>query len=248
MCPVTGVRLFGNSAVRQFWNGRTVERSNGRTVVFTGIIESMGTVRELVRRRSGARAHIGAGAMAKTLQIGESIAVDGACLTVTGVKADGFTCDLSPETLSRTTLGALRAGMRVNLERPLRLGDRLGGHLVTGHVDGVGWIAGRARQGDGEFMRFRFPTGLDRLLVMKGSIAVDGISLTVAELSRNTFGVALIPHTLRATTLGGKRVGDPVNLEGDLMGKYVVRILGNRPGPRRKRGLDHSLLQEHGFA
>jgi riboflavin synthase len=216
--------------------------------MFTGLIECIGTVREFSRRQAGARAHIGAGPVAQALHVGDSIAVDGACLTVTALAGDGFTCDLSAETLSRTTLGTLRVGAGVNLERPLRLGDRLGGHLVTGHVDAVGKITGRVPQGDGELMRFGFPQALGPLLVMKGSIAVDGISLTVAELSQDTFGVALIPHTLRHTTLGGKRVSDPVNLEADLLGKYVARLLGERPLPTREGSLTLALLQEHGFA
>ena len=238
--------------------------------MFTGIIEAIGTVRECRRKPGGAWAHIGAAPLAEGLRVGDSIAVDGACLTVTALKGDGFTCDLSAETLDRTTLGTLRAGSRVNLERPLCLGDRLGGHLVSGHVDAVGEVAGRTSQGDGEFWRFRFPQDLAPLLVMKGSIAVDGISLTIAELSRDTFGVALIPHTLHHTTLGGKRAGDPVNLEADLLGKHVARLLalpagfhpggGSTPegGPSGleaggsdsagRRGLTLAFLEEHGFA
>jgi riboflavin synthase len=227
--------------------------------MFTGIIEAIGTVRECTRKPGGAWVHIGAGPLVEGLRVGDSIAVDGACLTVTAVKGDGFTSDLSAETLDRTTLGRLRAGSRVNLERPLRLGDRLGGHLVTGHVDAIGEIAGRTLQGDGEFWRFRFPQDLAPLLVMKGSIAVDGISLTVAELSRDTFGVALIPHTLHHTALGGKGVGDPVNLEADLLGKHVARLLalraGGPSGPEAGRsdvtsqgGLTLAFLEEHGFA
>jgi riboflavin synthase len=235
--------------------------------MFTGIIEAIGTVRECTRKPGGAWVHIGAGPLVEGLRVGDSIAVDGACLTVTAVKGDGFTSGLSAETLDRTTLGRLRAGSRVNLERPLRLGDRLGGHLVTGHVDAIGEIAGRTLQGpasssgetDGEFWRFRFPQDLAPLLVMKGSIAVDGISLTVAELSRDTFGVALIPHTLHHTTLGSKRVGDLVNLEADLLGKHVARLLalraGGPSGPEAGRsdatgqgGLTLAFLEEHGFA
>jgi riboflavin synthase len=215
--------------------------------VFTGIIEAIGTVREYTRKPSGGRAHVEAGVLAEELRLGESIAVDGACLTVSTVKGDGFTCDLSAETLDRTTLGMLRVGSRVNLERPLRLGDRLGGHLVTGHVDAVGEVAGRVPQGDGEFWRLRFPQELARLLVMKGSIAVDGISLTVAELSRDTFGVALIPHTLRFTTLGSKRLGSPVNLETDLLGKHVARLLAARSHAMGQGGLTLAFLEEHGF-
>jgi len=234
--------------------------------MFTGIIEAIGTVRECTRKPGGAWAHIGAGPLAEGLRAGDSIAVDGACLTVTALRGDGFTCDLSAETLDRTTLGTLRAGSRVNLERPLRLGDRLGGHLVSGHVDAMGEVSGRIPQGDGEFWRFRFPQDLAPLLVMKGSIAVDGISLTIAELSRDTFGVALIPHTLHHTTLGGKRAGDPVNLEADLLGKHIARLLALRAGgpslragglsepeagrsdSAGQRGLTLAFLEEHGFA
>ncbi len=216
-------------------------------VVFTGIIETVGTVREYARKPSGARVLVEAGALAAQLGPGESIAVDGACLTVTAVTGDEFLCDLSAETLHRTTLGMLRVGSRVNLERPLRLEDRLGGHLVTGHVDAVGEVAGRVPQGDGEFWRFRFPQELASLLVMKGSIAVDGISLTVAELSRDTFGVALIPHTLRHTTLENKRLGSPVNLEADLLGKHVARLLAGRLNAMGQGGLTLAFLEEHGF-
>ncbi len=216
--------------------------------MFTGIVESIGTVREHAPRGDGARVHIWGGPLADGLHVGDSIAVDGACLTVTAQGRDGFTSDLSAETLKRTTLGRLRAGSRVNLERPLRLGDRLGGHLVTGHVDAVGQIADRTPQGDGEFWRFRFPQDLVPLLVLKGSIAVDGISLTVAELSGDAFGVALIPHTLHHTTLGGKRVGDPVNLEADLLGKHVARLLAGRLDSLGQGGLTLAFLEEHGFA
>ncbi len=216
--------------------------------MFTGIIEAVGRVREYTRKPGGAWAQIEAGPLAEGLRVGDSIAVDGACLTVTTVKEDGFTCDLSAETLDRTTLGRLRVGSRVNLERPLRLGDRLGGHLVTGHVDAVGEVAGRTPQGDGEFWRFQFPQELTSLLVMKGSIAVDGISLTVAELSRDTFGVALIPHTLQRTTLGSKRVSDPVNLEADLLGKHVARLLEGRSNAMNQGRLTLAFLEEHGFA
>lgn len=216
--------------------------------MFTGIIEAIGTVREFSQHPYGARAHIAAAGMGGELRAGDSIAVDGACLTVTAVTVGGFGCDLSAETLARTTLGRLRAGTRVNLERPLRLGDRLGGHFVTGHVDAVGHIVGRVPQGDAEFLRVGFPPILAPLLVMKGSVAVDGISLTVAELTGETLGVAIIPFTLGGTTLKERRMGDAVNLEADLLGKYVARFLGERPLPKPAGGLTLSLLQEHGLA
>lgn len=216
--------------------------------MFTGIIETIGTVREFTRRGDEARARIEAGPLAEGLRRGDSIAVDGACLTVTAGGGEGFSCDLSAETLTRTTLGALRVGSRVNLERPLRLGDRLGGHLVTGHVDAVGEIVRQRAQGDGEFWHFRLPPDLAPLVVMKGSIAVDGISLTVADLTRDAFGVALIPHTLRHTTLGGKRAGDAVNLEADLLGKHVARFLAARSEAGDRPALTLAFLEEHGFA
>jgi riboflavin synthase len=137
-------------------------------------------------------------------------------------------------------------GARVNLERPLRLGDRLGGHIVTGHVDGIGEIVGRLAHGDADLIRVRFPQALGPLLVMKGSVAVDGISLTVAELAEERFGVAAIPYTLQQTTLGSKRAGDPVNLEADILAKHVERLLAARTGSGG--GLSLGFLQEHGFA
>ena len=215
--------------------------------MFTGIIEAVGTIRDWASRGAGAAAGIAAASLAAGLRPGDSIAVDGACLTVTGLRGDTFTCDLSPETLSRTTLGRLRVGSQVNLERPLRLGDRLGGHIVTGHVDAVGEILQRTAQGDAEVVRIRFPQALASLLVMKGSIAVDGISLTVAELADDRFGVAVIPYTLQQSTLGSKRVGDPVNLEADILGKHVARLLAARM-PAQGGGLSLGFLQEHGFA
>jgi riboflavin synthase len=214
--------------------------------MFTGIVERMGTIREAVPRGAGALLAIGASAFAAELQSGDSIAVDGACLTVTGLRGETFTCDLSAETVSRSTLGRLRPGAQVNLERPLRLGDRLGGHIVTGHVDGIGEIAQHLAQGDAHLIRFRFPRALGPLLALKGSVAVDGISLTVAELADELFGVAVIPYTLQQTTLGIKRVGDPVNLEADILAKHVARLLA--AGAGSGAGLSLGFLQEHGFA
>ncbi len=216
--------------------------------MFTGIIEAIGTVKTVTRLTGGGRVQIAAAAIVPGAHAGDSIAVDGACLTVTALADTTFACDLSAETLQRTTLGDLHAGSRVNLERPLQLGDRLGGHLVTGHVDAVGRIAGRTPQGEGEFIRIRFPRELAPLLVLKGSVAIDGISLTVAELATETLGVACIPFTATHTTLGEKRVGDPVNLEADLIGKYIVRILAERGSIPPEGGLTVAMLKENGFA
>lgn len=216
--------------------------------MFTGIIEAVGSIRAFVRHPAGARLTIGAPAIAETARLGDSLAVDGACLTVAALAGDGVVCDLSAETLARTTLGALRVGARVNLERPLRLGDRVGGHLVSGHVDGVGQLLGRFPQGEGAVYRIRFPEPLAPFLVPKGSVAVDGISLTVAVLAGRHFDVAVIPYTLQGTTLAEKRVGAQVNLEADLIGKYVARLAeGRSAGPGRGE-LTLTALKEHGFA
>lgn len=215
--------------------------------MFTGIIETTGQVASLSGGAEGARLAIAVGSGFADLAPGDSVAVDGACLTVSERGPARFWADLSAETLRRTTLGRLCPGDPVNLERPLRLGDRLGGHLVTGHVDGVGTIAEIRREGDGHVFRFRPPPPLWPLLVPKGSVAVDGISLTVAALGDGTFDVAVIPFTLQKTTLGRKGIGAAVNLEMDLVGKYVARLLGPHLAGAG-RGVDLALLQEQGFA
>ncbi len=193
--------------------------------MFTGIVEELGTVVALERKGEAARLTVSAKGVIDDLRPGESIAVDGVCLTVVTRLGQTFSADLSPETLHRSTLGGLKAGDRVNLERPLRFGDRLGGHLVLGHVDGVGTIVQVTPSGDGYLFRFAYPPELEGLLVFKGSIAVDGISLTIAGLEPGFFSVAVIPHTFQVTTLGVKGVGAKVNLEADILGKYVAKQL-----------------------
>jgi len=212
--------------------------------VFTGIVEAVGRVRVLARAGAGARLLVAAPGVGGSLRVGDSVAVDGVCLTVTARHADAFQADVSPETLGRTTLGRLRPGSRVNLERPVKAGDPLGGHLVSGHVDAVGTIAGRQRQGGGELVRIRFPRPLAPLIAPKGSVAVDGISLTVARLEPEAFVVALVPHTARVTTLGAKRVGEPVNLEADLIAKHLAR----QEAPAARGGLSLQQLKEYGYA
>jgi riboflavin synthase len=192
--------------------------------MFTGLVEALGTVCRVEPDGDGRQITLSAPFTAE-LTIGDSVAVNGACLTV--VSQDGGTCrfQAGPETLLRTNLGKLVAGDRVNLERSLRLSDRLGGHLVQGHVDGIGHIAERRRQGEWELVWFTCPLELAAQMVSKGSVAVDGVSLTLVDVAADRFSVALIPHTLANTTLGFKHHGATVNLETDLLGKYVWKRL-----------------------
>ena len=192
--------------------------------MFTGIVESTGIVRALTARDGDAKLVVEAGAFLDGARIGDSIAVSGVCVTITRTGGPLFEADLGAETLRRTTLGQLRAGASVNLERPLAVGDRLGGHIVQGHVDGVGRVAERRREGEGWWVEITLPPGLARYVVEKGSIAVDGVSLTVASIAADRFAVSLIPHTCAATTLGGLRDGALVNLEVDVIAKHVERL------------------------
>lgn len=193
--------------------------------MFTGLVEALGTVRELKADGPGRRLTIAEPRLAPELTMGESVAVNGVCLTVIAHGPETFAFEAGPETLQRTNLGELQAGDRVNLERALAVGDRLGGHIVQGHVDGTGRIARRERSGEWEAIWFQCEPGLTRFLVPKGSITVDGVSLTLVEVTRDGFSVALIPHTLAVTTLGFKQAGATVNLETDLLSKHVVKYL-----------------------
>ncbi len=195
--------------------------------MLTGLVEALGTVRRCEPDGAGGkRLEIAEARLAPELALGESVAVNGACLTVIDRAAETFSFQAGPETLLRTNLGELAPGDRVNLERALRLGDRLGGHIVQGHIDGLGRIAERRRAGDWELIWFNCPTELARLMVPKGSVAVDGVSLTLVDVEAERFSVALIPHTLASTTLGTKPVGASVNLEADLLAKYVAKLIG----------------------
>ncbi|HSQ63975.1 MAG TPA: riboflavin synthase [Polyangiaceae bacterium] len=191
--------------------------------MFTGLVESVGKLEARAARGPGARLSIATSL--PSLALGESIAVGGVCLTVDAVTRTGFEADASAETLEKTTLGALRAGGRVNLERALTLDKRLGGHIVTGHVDGVGALVSRSPLGEAERLTFRFPAELGRFIAPKGSITVDGISLTVNGVSGDTFDVAIIPRTNKETTIGDVAVSGAVNLEVDVLARYVLRML-----------------------
>ena len=193
--------------------------------MFTGLIEDVGTIGDLRLQQKSAVLTVKTKLPVRSMARGASVAVNGACLTVVKKGPKSFTVDVSPETLQRTSLETLTIGSMVNLERPMRLADRLGGHLVTGHVDGVGAVAAIERQGEFTIVTFDVPAPLGALLVPKGSVAVDGISLTVNVCRKQRFSVAIIPFTLRHTNLRARRVGDKVNIETDLIGKYVQSFM-----------------------
>jgi riboflavin synthase len=193
--------------------------------VFTGIIEELGTVAGVVQLDAAARLTVVGPTVTADASHGDSIAVNGVCLTVVEVDGDAFTADVMAETLDRTSLGALRPGDRVNLERAATLATRLGGHLVQGHVDGVGAVVSREAGEHWDHLRCTLPPPLARYVVEKGSITVDGVSLTVVSVGADEFSVGLIPTTLKLTTLGHKGVGDPVNLEVDVIAKYVEKLV-----------------------
>jgi riboflavin synthase len=196
--------------------------------MFTGLVESLGRVVAVIQEPPGVRLVVEAGGIAADATIGESICTSGCCLSVVRIDGTRLEFQLGPETLSRTSLGSLAAGGSVNLERSLRLTDRLGGHLVTGHIDGLGRLESRRQEGDWVTCRFSAPPPLLAQMASKGSVAIDGVSLTVVDVDASTFSVALIPHTLACTTLGGLSQGDPVNLETDLVFKYVDRWMQSR--------------------
>jgi riboflavin synthase len=194
--------------------------------MFTGLVEALGSVAAAEDDgHGGRRLAVREPRIAPQLAIGESVAVNGACLTVVTIDGPAFRFEVGPETLAKTNLGRLLPGDRVNLERAVRAGDRLGGHIVQGHIDGVGRLRARETSGEWETVRFECPPALTAQMVPKGSITVDGVSLTLVDVSDDGFSVMLIPHTLAVTTLGQRRVGDVVNLETDLLAKYVQKAM-----------------------
>lgn len=210
--------------------------------MFTGIVEEIGTVRRLTQTPRQCALELAAAKVLEGTKIGDSIAVNGVCLTVTAIHADGFTADVMPETLRRSSLGSLKPGSPVNLERAMAADGRFGGHLVAGHIDGTGTIASMTPEGNAVLVTIQVVPSLLRYIVEKGSIAIDGISLTVATVTRSNFTVSLIPHTGEETTLLRHRPGDLVNLETDIIGKYVEKLLQPEPG-----GVTAELLRKNGF-
>ena len=218
--------------------------------MFTGIVQGLGTVRSVRKFAEGIVISVVPDFEMDHCEQGESIAVNGVCLTATTISTGSFTADISPETLSRSTLGEAGPGSRVNLERALQLSDRLGGHIVSGHIDCVGQVVERRELREFTLFHFRLDSRYDRYLVEKGSVAIDGISLTVNSCGKGLFSVAIIPHTCSITTLGFKKVGHRVNIELDVIGKYVEKLLtGGREGTVDigRKALNSAFLARHGF-
>ncbi len=216
--------------------------------MFSGIVEEMGAVTVLRKTLAGARLTILASTVLDDLKIGDSVSVNGICLTVVSRSERDFSVEVSPETLSVTTLGGFAVGMPVNLERAMKLNERIGGHLVAGHVDGVGVIRNRQQDSNAILFTIGAPPEILRYCVTKGSITVDGISLTINAMTEQGFSVAIIPHTAKVTILGLKQVNDPVNLESDLIGKYVERLLQERGQlPKPTISIDTEYLQKRGL-
>ena len=217
--------------------------------MFAGIVEEMGAVKALEKTLAGTRLTILASAVMDDLPIGASISVNGACLTVVKRDDKEFTVDVSPETMGVTNLGKLLAGSPVNLERAMKLNERIGGHLVAGHVDGVGTVRNRKQDSNAIILTFETPPEILRFCIAKGSVTVDGVSLTINEVTGRSFSVMIIPHTAKVTTLGIKQIGDTVNLESDLIGKYVERLLQERGQlpPKSEIVIDRDYLQKQGL-
>lgn len=213
--------------------------------MFTGIIEHLGKVKQIKLEANSAVITIDVGPLSDEVSPGDSIAVNGACLTATQIKGSEVHFDVSAETLSKTTVGKLRVADNVNIERSLKVGDRLGGHFVTGHVDGVGEINKIENQTGQSTVWVSVNESLANMMIQKGSVAIDGISLTIAELRERIFSVALIPFTLEATTLGRNKVGRKVNIETDMLGKWVKKIVTNTG--RNASGITEELLNQNGF-
>lgn len=211
--------------------------------MFSGIIEERGTVKRVLKASQGWKLTVESEAASKDAKIGESISVNGACLTVVEVKGRNISFDIMEETLRRTTLSELSAGKIVNLERSLKAGDRISGHFVTGHIDCIGKIRAIAKRPNEYAMEIEFPSDKKAYVAEKGSIAIDGVSLTVAEVRGNRLRICLIPLTLKATNLGSRKAGDSVNIEFDILSKYIPQT-----SPSKESKITSEFLKEHGFA
>lgn len=215
--------------------------------MFTGIIEEIGTIKHIQKHNQSAVLSIASELVLEQTKTGDSIAVNGVCLTVTSFFSGGFTADVMAETLRRSSLGSLSVGNPVNLERAMAADGRFGGHIVSGHIDGTGTIVSKKPEGNAVWIEIETTPSILKYIVEKGSVAIDGVSLTVAGLTTQTFSVSLIPHTAKKTILLSKKEGEPVNLENDIIGKYVERLLTFQEPDRPKSGLTMEFLSEHGF-
>lgn len=215
--------------------------------MFTGIVEEIGSIRHVLSGQISGEIAIRADRVLEGTKVGDSIAVNGVCLTVISIQADGFTADVMPETLRRSNLGRLRAGDPVDLERAMAADGRFGGHIVSGHIDGTGQIVEQRKEGNAVWVRIQTSVPILRFIVEKGSIAIDGISLTVASVSDEDFQVSIIPHTGGETILLKKRPGDVVNLENDVIGKYVQRLFPSQQQEKTSGLISMDFLAEHGF-
>ena len=215
--------------------------------MFTGITEEIGIIRAVRRSACASVLSMGASLVLSDLRIGDSVAVNGVCLTATGKDAGGFTADVMHETLNRSSLGRLVPGSRVNLERAMAADGRFGGHIVSGHIDGTGRITARRQDGSAVWYTVEAVPTLLQYMVEKGSVAIDGVSLTIAAVTETDFSVSLIPHTAGVTILGGKRPGDVVNLETDVIGKYVEKLLRPKQGTGPAGGITLEFLAGNGF-
>lgn len=215
--------------------------------MFTGLVEELGKVKQIVRGTKSVRLSVFGSKIVDGVKLGDSIAVNGTCLTVVDFSRDWFTADVMPETVDRTALAALKAGDTVNLERTLRVGDRLGGHIVSGHIDGIGTILTKEQNDNAIIVRIGAGPEVMRYIITKGSVAIDGTSLTIIDFGADWFTVSLIPHTAARTTVGLKIVGEPVNLEADMIGKYVEKLLGLQQTTKPVEKITMGFLEQHGF-
>lgn len=249
-CAATGGPWNNNIQTTHFVVGFERQASSLEPItMFTGIIEGLGAIAGNRPSGAGKRLTVEADFDLAGTKVGDSIAVSGACLTAVRLAGRRFEVDVSPETAARTTLGAARVGERVNIERALRLSDRIDGHLVSGHIDGTGAIDGRETAGNAVIIAVAVPAALTRYMIVKGSVAVDGISLTINTLEPGRFTVSIIPHTAGLTTIGFKRTGEPVNIETDMIGKYVEKFLLTKQDPSGSPppGVSMELLAKAGY-
>ncbi|NLI58843.1 MAG: riboflavin synthase [Clostridium sp.] len=217
--------------------------------MFTGIVEEIGTLKEIIPSSQSIKLTVQCQKVIQDVKVGDSIAVNGICLTVTKFTSNSFTADVMPETMRKTNLGSLRVGEKVNLERALRLGDRLGGHIVTGHIDGTGKVFDRLEEDNAIWLEITASSDILKYIVQKGSVALDGTSLTIADIGDKSFKVSLIPLTAEMTNLKNKKYGDVINIECDIMGKYVEKLL-NKDAYKNDttKKMDLNFLKEYGFA